>query len=401
MLTPTTVQLEVAALSGISFFSDAGCVTPITGVTINPGRSSAGFHFRGNRLGTLRLTVSAMGLASASQGLQIVRGAGNVVAFASAPQSHVAGTCGRITLEFQGSAGTPVSFPTNTLVSLASEPAGRISFFTAANCSGAPMPDIVVAAGQSRAAFYIQSTVAGPVTVFLTATGLIGSSQVETIAARLPSVIAFSSAPQNLRVGECSSPVSIQTRDVYENPSAVATATTFSLSVSVGTDVRFYSDAGCTSEITQVTMPTGAHTARFHFRGIRSGENLLAVSSAAFTAIRQANWLLAGPSSKLVFVPQVQTTTAGVCSAAVALQLRDTFDNLAQAPDNRDVSLTVSATQLTLYTDSTCATPTTRVTIPRNGTAASLYFSEMSTGRFTVTAASSGLTEGGFEAVIN
>ncbi len=114
------------------------------------------------------------------------------------------------------------------------------TFFSDAAC-GTAATQVTIAAGMDTASFYFRATAAGTFTVTATAAGLNPATQLETVTAAAPSLLAFVTAPQTINVGACSAVATVEARDSFNNPSAPAAAQTVALTSSGGAGVTFYS----------------------------------------------------------------------------------------------------------------------------------------------------------------
>src|SRR5439155_4163809 len=79
-----------------TFYSGSGCSTVVASVTIAAGASSAGFYFKDTKAGTSTLTAAASGLTSGTQAETINAASPSKLAFTTAGQTVVAGTCSTI-----------------------------------------------------------------------------------------------------------------------------------------------------------------------------------------------------------------------------------------------------------------------------------------------------------------
>jgi hypothetical protein len=191
----TALGLNAQPGSNFNFYSDAACTTSAPPLTMAAGSSRATFYFRSTATRSVRLTVSATGLASATQTVTIVAAAPTSMVFASAPQTLQAGACSaRVDLETRDAYGNAATVPSQTSAALLAQASSGISFFMDAACS-LPTPEAVFAAGTSRASFYFTGKTGGTFTLSATVTGLPTATQNATL---LPVV----------RTGACTLPLS-------------------------------------------------------------------------------------------------------------------------------------------------------------------------------------------------
>src|SRR5438105_14714244 len=92
--------------------------------------------------------------------------------------------------------------------------------------------------------------------------------------AATPRNLGFTTSAQSLATTACSAVVEVQTQDYAFNPVSLTSSTAFTPSGSFS----FYSDSGCTSSISTVTIPAGSSIADFYFKSGTSGTLTLQVS---------------------------------------------------------------------------------------------------------------------------
>jgi hypothetical protein len=120
---------------------------------------------------------ASMGGGSAAGGGG-VQGASIVIK--TGPQSVIQGGCSNpVTIQVQNAQGQPFIVSAAVTVTLTASPPTAISF-SPSGCSSA-VTSVVVPAGQSSATFQFKAAVNGMVTIFISANGLNGDSQMETL----------------------------------------------------------------------------------------------------------------------------------------------------------------------------------------------------------------------------
>ena len=98
------------------------------------------------------------------------------------------------------------------------------------------------------------------------------------------------------------------------------------------------------------------------------------------------------PVDRLVFTTGAQTIFSTVCSAALTVQSRNGLNQPAAVSAATQVNLTSVPTGLSFFSNSTCATGVTQVTIASGATTATAYFRGADAGTYVATGASAGLT---------
>ncbi|HEX8701849.1 MAG TPA: hypothetical protein VF815_23680 [Myxococcaceae bacterium] len=213
-------------------------------------------------------------------------------------------------------------------------------------------------------------------------------------------MLSFRSGPQTVSAGACSAVVRVRSEDLQGNPSPVSAATPVALAASPDTGFKFYSAAGCapSSEVTSVTIASNGTEASFYFRSTRAGSVTMTVTAIGFTGVSQTETINPGPPAIIVFGGP-QTLQAGVCSAAISVELRDSFGNPTPAGAGRSIGLSAGA-GLAFYSNSGCVTQVTSVPVPQGSPSVSFYVRSNQAGSYTVTGQSTGLTNGTMSVVI-
>jgi hypothetical protein len=389
---PRIVALVAAPGAGFAFYSDSSCGTPVTSATIAAAASQATFWLRGTVATGVTVTASSAGLASASQGETIVAAPAASLAFSSAPQSVMAGTCSAAaSLELRDAWGNVATAGAAVAVSLAATPGAGFGFYADPSCT-VPVSAVAIAAGLSGADFWFDSTAAASVTVDATAAGLGGASQLETITPAVADRLVFATSPQTVGAGACSAVATVQARDPLGNVSALTSATTVALSAAPSTGFAFFSDAGCTSPISSATIAAGGSQASFHFLGNATGSFTVTPSAPGLSSASQLETVVPAAADRLAFTTAPQTVTAGGCSAAATVEATDPLGNPSAVAAATTVTLAAApATGFAFFSDASCTTFASSVTIAASGTQAGFWFRGNGSGSFTVTASASGL----------
>jgi hypothetical protein len=380
--TATVVGLEAVPTGGIAFFSNSGCTTSITNVTLDVGDGSETFYFRGQVVGDVTINATA-GQLQDTKVAHVVPGPGNRLVFTTPEMTVTAGTCTTVQFQSQNEQGGTVSVTAATAVTLAATPAMGFLFYSDAGCT-TEVTSANIPAGMSSGSFRFKGTRSGIVAVTLTSTGFTGSSQNETITAGPPTALAFT-GPQTLPAGDCSTPVTIELRDSFGNPARAATNTSLTL-VSSGVALTYSTNSGCSPTTTNVSIAQGTSTTSFRYRGTVAGTtNISGTATGLTTQTPLAVTITPGPAV-LAFTTPVQTLTAGNCSAMAMVRLRDSFNNPIQVTVETPVALSASPpTGFQFFSDSNCTgTPVTSVNIPASGSDASFYFKGTIVGTGTV-----------------
>jgi hypothetical protein len=189
-------------------------------------------------------------------------------------------------------------------------------------------------------------------------------------------------------------------RDVFGNPSNISANTTFNLS-GAGTNGAFYSDSTCTTTATNVVVPNANSNAVFYYRQTSPGSASLTatllspVSPALGSANRNVTVAISTPAKIGLIVPATGTTVS--CNQ-VTVNVLDASNNSVNATSAMTVNLSGTGSPA-FFSNSTCATGISSVSIASGANTATVYMRKTSPGSSTLTGAASGMASG--TAVIN
>ncbi|MBN1209229.1 MAG: hypothetical protein JXB05_30505 [Myxococcaceae bacterium] len=386
----TPVGLAGDPTSSVDLYSDASCTTRASSVILAAQAGEAAFYFLGRATGRVTISASAEGLAPASQSVEISPGTGPRLVFVSPPQVAEAGACSSAVLvQSQDAQGNPVQTSAATSITLAATPSAGFGFYSDAACS-ALVTSANLAVGTTNASFYFRGTKAGNVTVTVTATGYTGSSQAETINPGPPTLIALA-GPQTVPAGDCSAQASVELRDTHGNPTQAPANRAITLSAG-GVSLRFFTDSQCGTAASSVTVPAGSSSAPFSFRGVQAGNSTLTGASTGLASGTLSVAISPSGASVLTFTTGAQTVAAGSCSAPVTVQVGPQGNPQAVASALAVSLAATPSTSLTFFSDPSCGTEVTQISIPASQSSASFYLRGSSAGPATVTASATGLT---------
>jgi hypothetical protein len=314
------------------------------------------------------------------------------IAFTSAPQRLVADTCSAaVTVQARSASNTPRVVPAATQVALMAPSEAGVTLYSDASC-GTQVSSVTIEAGASDATFYFKATVADSVTLTATVAGVTPATQAQTIDPRPASALVFRSAAQTIPAGQCSGRVSLRTEDPLGNASPLTSTTSVGLSATPAAGFTFYSDAGCTTSLSSVLISSGASAASFYFRGTSVGTvTVTANAGGGFAPVTQSAVIQPGPAAALKFTSAAKLVTVNACSTRVDFRVEDSSGNPAPVSTAASVTLT-GPPSVTFYSDATCATPISSVTIAASEGQGAFYFRPTATGSASITLSASGLS---------
>ncbi len=398
---PTTVALGALPAAGFTFYSDLGCTTAVTQLSIGTGLSSGSFYFRGTLAQPIDVTVTSTGLISATQRETLTAGPDAALTFTTPPRIVNAGACSAaLTVQTQDAFGNPAPQASSRAVALSAVPAPGFTFYSDVGCTLAVVGSSITT-GNSSSTFYVRGTTATPEDLTAQSTGVTSATQTVTVsAAATPSKLAFTTPPRSVTSALCSAVLNVQTRDSFDNPRTVAANTAVTLAALPAAGFTFYSDVGCTLAVGSVTILSGTDNINFYARGLSAVPVQVTASATGVNPATQTVTVTPAAPDRFVFTTAAQTLVAGNCSALTTLQSRDPQGNASGPAANVTVSLT-SGGGTTFYSDPSCTTAITTVLLTAATTDTSFYFRGTASGVRTLTAAATGFTQGTQNETIN
>ena len=391
---PVDLTIVPSSPALFALYADPLCTTPLSALSVAAGGSSANVWFRGLRAGLVTLSASATGLAGDAQVERIVPAAPAGLVFLTPPQVLNAGNCSQVaTVGLLDAFGNAAPLAAAATMVLDAQPSAGFTFATDAAC-GAAVASLDLAAGDSQASFWFAGSVAGSVHVIASLPGLTDAAQDERIIPEgFATQLVFVTAPQSLPAGQCSGAVTVQAQDSHANAVVSAGAMQVSLDAVPAAGFTLFGDPGCTTPTTVTVIASQQSDATFWFAGTVAAASLVTASTSGLTSATQLEAIFAAPPSRLVFTTPPQTLVAGDCSAQVALELRDAFDNPAPPAAPLPVQLTATPAAGFGFFDATgCASSSSTVTIAAGSTTASFALRGTLAGTVQITASASGLT---------
>jgi hypothetical protein len=387
----TTVTISGA---GLTSYAGTGCSgIAVTAVSIPAGGTSATFSFRGNAVASVTVTAAAGALASAMQTEAVVAAGASRLAFTTAAQTVVAGACSApATIEARDASGNP-SAPSAASASSVTLSGGGLWFYAGAGCSGGTVTAVSIPAGGTSAIFSFRSNAAASVIVSATSGTLAPATQTETIVAAVATQLAFTTAAQTLQAGACSGAATVQAQDGNGNASAPSATAATAVTIS-GSGLTYYAGTGCSgTAVTAVSIPAGATSATFSFRGEVAASVIVTATAGALTPAAQTETVTPAAASQLVFATAAQTVGAGACSAPATVQARDGSGNPSAPSASSPTSVSLSGGGLSFYAGAGCSGgAVTALSIPAGGTSATFSFRSNTAASVIVTASAGALT---------
>jgi alpha-tubulin suppressor-like RCC1 family protein len=338
----------------------------------------------------LALPLTAMTLAPAASQIAITGGALSM---------NVGGCSSAFVLSTLDASLSPVNNSADLPISL--NASGAQAFYSDAACT-LSISSATIPAGSASTSVYMKDPVSETVLWVASPTSLAPVSSMVSFTSLTPSVLSIS-GPGSFSAATCSQAFTLYSMDSSGNYANVTAPTTVSLTS--GGSPLFYSDPNCAFPATTFVIPNGKASANFYVKDPVSESFLLQAAAAGLSSATLPLTILAMAPAKLALTGSLTpptTNVANTCSGTYTLTTYDTLGNLAPPPAAMTLTLAGKGAG-TFYSNSTCTSVITTVTLPagtpstvfyfKDATAESLLFSASSTG---VAAASLALaTQGG------
>lgn len=388
----TVATLSAAPPEGFSFFSDATCTTSIDRVSVARGDGSTSFYVSGVRAGTVTLSVTAVDLSIATQDVALEPQSPSALGFPQVSLSCVSGECSPpVSVELEDAFGNAVAASVPVAVTLTADPATGTAFYADAACTLGTSAT-TIPAGETLGTFHFRGVLPGAFTVTAAATGLTSARQDHSVAAAAPEILFFTTPSQVLTTGECSSVVTVETRDATGFVSAVGALTPVQLSADPAGGFVFYGDSLCTGPIETVGIAAGTSSSNFYMSGTVAGSVTITAAAATLVSDMQQQLIMPSAATAMVFASAPQNVVEGVCSGPAMVELNDAHGNIAPAAAPTTLSLSATpASGFAFYIDPSCAAGTTTVALGTGESSTTFYFSSTTVGDVTLNAAGTGL----------
>ncbi len=385
-----SVALEASPAGGLELFAGPGCAASASALSVAPGEARASFSFKGRAEGSYTVTASSPGLQSAQQTETILPPLPDRLAFVTDPQALIAGRCSAaLTVEARDPNEVPRDVGADTPVALASAGPG-ITFFRDAACATV-VASVQLAAGSSRATFYLRGTVAGDQIITTSVSGWTGASQTETITADAPEALGFRTPSRVTLAGECSPVLTVAVEDRFGNVATTAGATVVNLRGAPPEGLGLFSDPDCTQPIATLALPAASPRGDFYFLGRRAAQVTVSATASGLAGASQLQQVNARTPDQLVFVTPPRALAAGGCSQIVAVQSQDALGNPVASGVLTPLALSsTGGADFGFYSDGSCATRLTSPTFDPGSDTLSFYVRGTAAATVTVSASAFG-----------
>lgn len=388
VIANTTVNFS--GVSAGSFYSDASCTAQISSSIFLTGASLKTIYYKNLTSEAITLAATASGLTAASKALTVNALAASQLVVAGS-NSAAAGSCNLFTVSVKDSLGNLIPQGSNLTVNLTGS--GNGLFYSDAGCTATTTTATVLAAASSTT-FRFKSNIPESLSFTMQASALTDATKSFVVNAGSPNLLRFAGSATT-PAGECTA-YDLRVEDTLNNLTNVVSNTTVSLSgVASG---QFFSDASCTSQITNSIFLTGSSLKTIYYKNIVAESLTLAATASGLTAASKAVTVNALAASQLTVVGSSSGAAASCNTFTVSV--KDSYGNLIPQGSNLTVNLTGSGNGL-FYSDAGCAATTTTATVLSAASSAQFRFKSSVPESLNFTMQASGLTDATKSFVVN
>lgn len=367
----TTVTLSAPAGSGCTFGTDASCGGG-NQLTIPANQSTATYSVRCTAAGNWTTSATFPGaVAPGTRTDTIVALSPSKLSVLTAPQTVAAGACSAgVEVEARDVFDNPAPVaPGGAPVTVGFTPNQDLTAFDGPGCTGGA---VAFAGSSTRAQFSLRSNKVGSWAVGASTAFAIAAAVQHTVVPGAAAKLGLTPATaQTFAVGACGPQLTVKRFDAFDND-VTAGLTTVPLVASDGAVLEAVGGSACNGAVvSSVDISAGSATAQLLLRGKAPGVSTLTANLFAAPPSVQAT-VTALPADALELTP---TTASGSVGASCDLFTVRSVRGGAPTPpaSTLTVSLGSSTASVGLFSDATCATVATSLTITTAQSSAAFY----------------------------
>ncbi len=393
----TAVSLG-SSLAGLTVHATSNCMdTPVSALPIPYGSSFFEVYLEADERAFGPGTVTATAAQVATPGTALVTVHPQPVdhlAFASAPRTFTAGTCGAeaVVVEFRDVMNRRTDVDTSTGLMLSSTPGdvGNANiFFTDAAC-GVDGSNLTLQPGEGAVTLYVLARKSGDFTLRAAPSTGSAATQALQVLPAAATQLAFINMELSLQTTQPCSPTTLQVQlqDAFQNAATLAADLPVRITATGLSNVTFFpgADTVCrpADALTDYTIPAGASTLAMRATAANASMNLgtvrvAATNGAPLTAATQTLRVAAGPATHFTWVGTGQSPLAGVCSPnPITLQLVDATGSISSSSTPTTFTLSTAPAadaSFRYFSNAGCVTDLGgAVTIPAQQSSTTIYF---------------------------
>lgn len=391
---PMAVSLVTSGAGSSSggFYSNAACTSLLSGSVVIPAhQGTVSFYYRQTSGGAVVLQGTYLTFLD-SLNLTVYSSAPTQLAL-SGSASLQAYACGTYTVLTQDGGGNGVPAQSTTVVALSSSSSSGVGFYSDSGCTQA-VSQVSIPAGSSSFPFFVKRANAlSPAVLLASASGLTSATLSVTIVAPAASQLSWS-GPGSGTTTDCLA-FDLGVTDSSGNPTLFPTSASLALS-SAGAGA-FYSSSSCSagSQTSAVSATAGAGTVSVYYKRTSAGTSVLTAASTGLTSGTATVLISVAPATQLSITGPSAIGTSQC--AAFSVRLLNADGVLASWTQAASVTLGGASGTGAFYSNSSCSSLISGLTIPQGSTSGTFYYSQTaSSPDLTLTAQAAGLTSASF-----
>ncbi len=386
-----TLGTSGSGSSSGAFYSNASCSNALGGSVVIPAhQGTASFYYRQTTGGAVVLQASYLALSD-SLSLTVYSSAPTQLAL-SGSASLQAHACGAYSVLTQDGGGNGVPAQSTTVVSLSTLSTG-VGFYADSSCTQA-ISQVSIPTGSSSVPFYLKRANAlSPAVLQASASGLASASLSVAIVAPPASQLTWS-GPGSGTTTDCLA-FDLGVSDSSGNSTLFPSSASIALS-SAGVGA-FYSSSSCSagSQTSAVAATAGASSVSVYYKRTSAGTSVLTASATGLTSGTATLLISTAPATQLSITGPSAIGTSQC--AAFTVKLLNADGVLAAWTQSASVTLGGASGTGAFYSNSSCSSLVSGLTIPQGSTSGTFYYSQTaSSPNLTLTAQATGLTSGSF-----
>ncbi|MBL7715627.1 MAG: putative Ig domain-containing protein [Bdellovibrionales bacterium] len=410
----TSFNLTDGASDG-DFYSDSICTSLITSADVAASAATTTVYYKKPSAGTATLTATlntpvSPALGSANRNITVTTSTPAKYSW-TVPPTGTTVDCLAVTVNLLDASNNPVNATSALTVNL-SATSGGSAFYSNSTC-GTTVTTRSIGVGTNSVSFWFRRTQTGATTVTAATSGMATGTGSIAISTGPAARIVFTSNPAvPYRATTCQT-YTLQTRDILGNNNPAVTSDT-TVNLSGVDDGSFYSTNTCAlgTEITSTTITNGTASRVVYFKkptatAVSPGANItltanvsgwtpnatasVSVSTGALNRLRTTNGAVGSAilsATNVAIANRCTQTTVRVedelgVQVAGASVVTPIVANLSGAGDGQ------------FYTNSSCTTSTSTLTIPAGSNQANFFYAKPTAGAVSVAWDGGGLAGGG------
>lgn len=380
-----TINMNLSATGSGAFYSDSSCTIPDATLSIAASSSSANFYAK-NVVAEMMIIKATDLLNLVGEGslyVNVSDGAGTgasvpeTISF-NAPSEVSTSVCIPVAVVLKNNTGVSANTASALTVNLSGEGTG--GYFSDATCVTS-INSMVIASGTSHGIVYYENTSAQSLILQAQAATLSSGNHSLNVSVDVTSVATKLSitGSRNLQTSTCSNPYIVRTLNSDDGQTAVSSNTTVDLTGANGG--TFYSDAGCTASITQLTIPSASSTGSFYYSsGVINNSTFIADSAALTPGTLDVTVSSSGAAVAEAFsITGPNSAVSAACSSAFTLKTIDSAGQATGVSGNTTVTFAGNGSG-SFYSDSGCSSSIASIVFSTGESTKQFYYANNTTG---------------------